>query len=67
MGPVADDNDGSLAFEAVVERARVPTIKLAANGFRARVRHRAEGVIDQRYVRSASIAFRDQARLSRRR
>ena len=55
MCPVADDNDGTLAFEAVVERARVPSVKLAANGLRARVRHRAEGVVDQRYVRSASV------------
>src|SRR5262245_20646269 len=55
MCPVADDNDGSLAFEAVVERARIPSVKLAANGLRARVRHRAERVVDQRYVRSASV------------
>src|SRR5262245_4860129 len=55
MCPVADDNDGALAFKAVVQRARVPTVKLAANGLRARVRHRAEGVVDQRYVRFASV------------
>src|SRR5215510_11326398 len=55
MRPVADDNDGTLAFEAVVERARVPTVKLATNGLRARVRHRAKRIVDQRYVRSASV------------
>src|SRR6516162_6143927 len=55
MCPVPNDNDGTLAFEAVVERARVPGVKLAANGLRTRVRHRAEGVVDQRYVRSASV------------
>src|SRR5262249_50093921 len=55
MCPVADNNDGPLAFEAIVERARVPTIKLVANGLRARVRHRAEGVVDQHHVRSASV------------
>src|SRR6516164_3098614 len=55
MCPVPNDNNGTLAFEAVVERARVPGVELAANGLRARVRHRAEGVVDQRYVRSASV------------
>src|SRR6516164_2046577 len=55
MRPMADDNDGTLAFEAVVERARVPTVKLATNGLRARVRHRAKRIVDQRYVRSASV------------
>ena len=55
MRPVADDDDGTLAFEAVVERARVPTVKLATNGLRARVRHRAKRIVDQRYVRSASV------------
>src|SRR5215472_14557193 len=55
MRPVADDNDGSPAFEAVVERTRVPSMKLAANGLRARVCHRAERVVDRRYVRSASV------------
>src|SRR5262249_3859040 len=55
MCPVADDNDSALAFEAIVERARVPRVKLAANGLRARVCHRAEGVVDQGYVRSASV------------
>src|SRR5262250_2184377 len=55
MRPMADDNDGTLAFEAVVERARVPTVKLATDGFRARVRHRAKGIVDQCYVRSASV------------
>src|SRR5262245_35809429 len=55
MRPVADDNDGTLAFETVVERARVPTVKFATNGLRSRVRHRAKRIVDQRYMRTASI------------
>src|SRR5262249_24593910 len=55
MRPVADDNDGTLAFEAVVERARVPTVKLPTNRLPARVRPPAKRIVDQRYVRSASV------------
>src|SRR5262244_1021172 len=55
MRPMADDNDGTLAFEAVVERACVPTVKLPTNSLRARVRHRAKRIVDQGYVRSAPV------------
>src|SRR5262249_48455899 len=53
MHTMRNHYDGAPALKPIVERASIPFVDLSTDQLRARVGHRAEWIIDQRYMRAA--------------